>query len=180
MSESRPAAPAAASPPDPAPPAMPPRRGRRWLLWAALVSLLLVAQSLLLALTLSYETQRAQDQVDALALELVGRLQQLGSRQMQDVQALMWEDGAMNWQAEAARLLRVSRPLLRLEWRDAQRQVQRAVDSPFGGPMFARLGRAELQLETELACTAAVRQGSPQFSRSYFCLLYTSDAADEL
>ncbi|HLO95712.1 MAG TPA: ATP-binding protein [Burkholderiaceae bacterium] len=164
----------------PAPPAavLPPRRGRRWLLWGALVGLLLVAQSLLLALTLSYETQRAQDQVDALALELVGRLQQLGARQVQDVQALMWEGGAMNWQAEAARLLRASRPLLRLEWRDARRQVQRAVESPFGGPMFARLARADLQLETELACTAAVRQGSPQYSRSYFVPLGGGDGLE--
>ncbi|MBB2484760.1 PAS domain S-box protein [Mitsuaria sp. WAJ17] len=167
-------------PADSAPPAaaLPHRRGRRWLLWATLVGLLLVAQSLLLALTLSYETQRAQDQVDALALELVGRLQQLGSHQMQDVQALMWEEGAMTWQAEAARLMRASRPLLRLEWRNARRQVQRAVESPFGGPVFARLARTELQMETELACTAAVRQGSPQYSRSYFVPLGGGDGLE--
>ena len=176
MSDSRP--PASRLPQSLATPSLPPRRGRRWLLWAALVALLLVAQSLLLALTLSYETQRAQDQVDALALEMVGRLQQLGSRQMQDVQALMWEDGTMNWQVEAARLLRNARPLLRLEWRDAQRRAQRAVESPFGGAQFARLARTELPLETELACTAAVHQGSPQYSRSYFVPLGGGDGLE--
>ncbi len=176
MSDARP--PASPVPHSQAAPSLPPRRGRRWLLWAALVGLLVVAQSLLLALTLSYETQRAQDQVDALALEMVGRLQQLGSRQMQDVQALMWEDGSMSWQVEAARLLRNARPLLRLEWRDAQRRAQRAVDSPFGGAQLARLAHVELPLETELACTAAVHQGSPQYSRSYFVPLGGGDGLE--
>ncbi len=49
--------------------ALPPpaRRPRRALLWGALVGLLLVAQSLLVALTLNYESSRAQDEADAMA-----------------------------------------------------------------------------------------------------------------
>ena len=45
----------------------PPRRPRRALLWGALVGLLLVAQTLLVALTLNYESSRAQDEADAAA-----------------------------------------------------------------------------------------------------------------
>ena len=54
---------ATASPP-------PPRRGlRRSLLWALLVGLLVVAQSLLVALTVSYEAGRSQDDIDGVAAE---------------------------------------------------------------------------------------------------------------
>ena len=42
----------------------PPRRLRRALLWGALLALLGVAQTLLVALTLKYESTRAQDAVD--------------------------------------------------------------------------------------------------------------------
>ena len=43
------------------------RRLRRVLLWAVLVALLLVAQSLLVWLTISYESARSQEQVEVTA-----------------------------------------------------------------------------------------------------------------
>jgi two-component system sensor histidine kinase DctS len=144
-----------------------PRRWRRALLWGALVALLLVAQSLLVALTLSYEASRAQEQAEQAVTELSARIKQLAGRDLQGLQALLWahED---EWRDDASALLRQTRPLLRIEQRDAQRRVLRTVNTPYALPLFAQLGRGQLQLETELACTAALRQGTPLFSRSYF------------
>ena len=48
-----------------------PWRLRRTGLWAALVVLLLVAQTLLVALTLNYETSRAQETTESVAAEVV-------------------------------------------------------------------------------------------------------------
>jgi len=145
------------------------RRWRRALLWGALVGLLLVAQSLLVALTLSYEAARSQEQVDQVAAEVAARAKQLAGRELQSLQALLWADvHDARWYSEAAELLRFNRPVLRIEYRDARRQVQTAVESPFVTPLFAQLSRDQMQLETELACAAALRQGTPLFSRSYF------------
>ncbi|MFN9279432.1 MAG: hypothetical protein ACK6DW_06785, partial [Betaproteobacteria bacterium] len=44
-------------------------RWRRTVLWASLLLLLAVAQGLLVLLTVSYESSRAQDQAEAMALE---------------------------------------------------------------------------------------------------------------
>jgi two-component system sensor histidine kinase DctS len=145
------------------------RRWRRPLLWGALVALLLVAQTLLVALTLSYEAARAQEQADLAAAEVAARAKQLAGREQQGLQALLWQSFQdPQWRIEASEMLRRSRPLLRLEHRDAQRQVIQAVDSPYSPPLFAQFGREQLQLETELACAAAVSHGSQLYSRSYF------------
>ena len=63
------------------------RRHRRALLWSALVLLLLVAQSLLVGLTVNYEASQAQEDTDGVAVEvaaevrrdLVGLQQQMQS-----------------------------------------------------------------------------------------------------
>ncbi|HEX2010288.1 MAG TPA: PAS domain-containing sensor histidine kinase, partial [Roseateles sp.] len=156
---------------DPSPaPALPWwRRWRRALLWGALVALLLVAQTLLVALTLNYEASKAQEQVDQAAAEVAARAKQLAGRDLQGLQALMWlsvEDP--RWRADAVELLRRTRPLLRLEHRDEHRRILQAVNSPYSGPLFTQIGRDQLQLETELACAAALRHGSQLYSRSYF------------
>ena len=51
-----------------------PWRLRRTGLWAALVVLLLVAQTLLVALTLNYETSRAQETTESVAAEVVSQV----------------------------------------------------------------------------------------------------------
>ena len=145
------------------------RRWRRALLWGALVALLLVAQTLLVALTLSYEASRAQEQVDQTAAEVAARAKQIAGRELQGLQGLLWENvHEPRWRADAAELLRRTRALMRLEYRDAQREVKEAVDSPYWPPLFTQIGRDQLQLETELACAAAVRHGAQLYSRSYF------------
>ena len=128
-----------------------------------------VAQSLLVALTLNYESSRAQEQVDQVATEVAARAKQIMSRDVQGLQGLLWEDPlGERWRDNAAVLLRGTRPLLRIEYRDALQRVQFVADSPYVTPLFAQIARAQMQIETELACDAALRQGAQLFSRSYF------------
>ncbi len=152
-----------------APPAPGPRRTRRALLWGVLVLLLLVAQTLLVALTLSYESARAQDQADAVASEAAVEIKRDLLRSMQALQALMW--GApqpQHWRSSGDALLRGQRELLRVERRDSLGALADALDTPFGEPLFRQMPRQALQVDTELACAAALRMAAPTFSRSYF------------
>ncbi len=59
-------------------------RWRRGLLWTSL--LLAVAQGLLVLLTVSYESTRAQDQTEAAALEVAAEVKRQVTRAMQDLQ----------------------------------------------------------------------------------------------
>jgi len=142
---------------------------RRALLWGALVALLVIAQSLLVALTLSYESSKAQEQVDQVAAEVAARAKQTGGRDLQGMQGLLWEDpDGPRWREDAAALLRRTKPLLRIEYRDARRKILHVANSPYVSPLFVQIAREQMQLETELACVAALRQGAQLFSRSYF------------
>ena len=146
-----------------------PRRWRRALLWGALVSLLLVAQSLLVWLTLDYESNRAQEQVDAAAAASVGDLKLALGRDLQSLQALTWNaPPILQWRADAADLLRARRELLRVERRGAGMRVESAVNSPFQSPIFTQIPRESIEFEAQLACANAQRQGSASYSRSYF------------
>lgn len=146
-----------------------PRRWRRALLWGALVSLLLVAQSLLVWLTLDYESNRAQEQVDAAAAASVGDLKQALGRDLQSLQALTWNaPPILQWRADAADLLRSRRELLRVERRDSGMRVESAVSSPFQAAIFTQIPRENMEFEAQLACANVQRQGSPSYSRSYF------------
>ncbi len=145
------------------------RRWRRLALWAALVGLLVVAQSLLVALTINYESNRAQEQVDAAASAAAAQLKQQLARDQQRLQALMWNDPpAAQWRADAVDLLRARPSMVRIERREPGRRVTDAVDSPFQTPLFTQMPRAEMELETGLACDMARRQAEPVYSRSYF------------
>lgn len=156
-------------PPPSASDPLPPRRWRRALLWATLVALLLIAQSLLVWLTLGYESSRAQEQVDATATAAAGDIKQALGRDLQSLQALLWNNPSIEqWRQDAAVLLRTHRELLRIERRDLQLEITESVDSPLHGSAFTQIRRDDIDLETELACTTARRQGSPSYSRSYF------------
>ncbi|MGS0753704.1 PAS domain S-box protein [Roseateles sp. GG27B] len=145
-----------------------PSRWRRALLWGALVALLLVAQSLLLALTISFEASRVQEQADLVATEAAARAKQIAGRDLLGLQGLLWDEPVgPRWRQDAADLMRRNRPVLRIEYRDAQRHVVYAAESPFA-PLFAQITRNQMPIETELACAAASRHGSQLYSRSYF------------
>jgi two-component system sensor histidine kinase DctS len=151
------------------PPTTGPRRTRRALLWAALVLLLVVAQTLLVALTLSYESTRAQDDADAVASQSAMEIKRDLSRTMQSLQSLMWgEPQPQHWRDGATELLRTNRELLRIERRSNQRLVREAIETPFGEALFSQMPRASLDVDTDVACAAAVRMATPTFSRTYF------------
>ena len=145
------------------------KRWRRALLWTALVALLLVAQSLLVWLTLNYESNRAQEQVDNVAATVGVDLRQALRRDQQNLQALLWNDPSpQQWRQDAAQLLRSRRELMRIERRNLDMSFVDVVDSPFQQPLFSQILREDLSLEVDLACAAALRQASPAYSRSYF------------
>ena len=146
-----------------------PWRWRRLVLWSALVGLLVVAQSALVWLTISYESARALEQADAAATSAAGDVNQALARDQQSLQALLWNDPPpAHWRADAVALLHTRRELLRIERRDANQRIVDAVDSPFQAPLFAMIARQEMDLETELACVSSQRLSAPAYSRSYF------------
>jgi two-component system sensor histidine kinase DctS len=141
----------------------------RALLWVALVALLGVAQTLLVVLTLRYEEARAQERSDDVASAAVIELRhrtQMVLQSLQGLQARSAEPRA--WRHDADSLLRNQRELGRIERRDDRLKILEAAETPFREPLFARWPRAELDLETEVACSAARRVMSPVFSRSQF------------
>ena len=148
----------ASSPPRPRP-----------LLWAALMVLLGVALSMLVVLTVRYEHARVLDRTEDMAATLQSELRQRSQRVLQNLQALQtMPDDARAWSRRADALLRSQREIGRLERRDLRLRVIEAADSPFREPMFARMPRAEMEAEAELACGGARRLMSPVFSRSQF------------
>ena len=146
------------------------RRGlRRSVLWSLLVLLLLVAQSLLVALTVNYEATHSQDEIEAIggaaALQMRRELLQM----LHQLQALSWsEPEATEWPPAALQLMRSQPELLRVERRNAELQATAFVDSPGHAPLFSLMSRRDLSVDTDQACLSAKRQASPRFSRSYF------------
>ncbi len=155
------------------PPTLPgtarPRRLRRALLWGALVALLGVAQTLLVALTLNYEATRAQDEADGVAAEAAAEVRRELLGTVQTLQALSWTDNPEAHHTTAAEaLLRDRRDLKRLEWRSPAMAVTGAIDTPYLPSLFSLMPRQNLSIDAELACQAARRSAAPSFSRSYF------------
>ena len=141
----------------------------RPLLWAALMVLLGVALSMLVVLTVRYEHARVLERTEDLAATLQSELRQRSQRVLQNLQALQPQpDDARAWSRRADALLRSQREIARLERRDLRLRVLESVDTPFQEPLFARMPRAEMEAEAELACGGARRLMSPVFSRSQF------------
>ncbi len=160
------------APPSVLPPVAPPpgpRPLRRALLWGVLVVLLLVAQTLLVALTINYEDGREQDTTERAAAEAAAEFRRAMLHQMQLLQALAFSEAPGEaWRREADALLRPRQGLERVEWRALDLAVVAAVDTPYAPTLFAQMPRVALALEAELACSDARRTASPSFSRSYF------------
>jgi two-component system, LuxR family, sensor histidine kinase DctS len=152
-------------------------RVHRALLWGALVALLLVALTLLVSLTIGYESVRAQDQVETVATEAAADVRHELLGMVQSLQALAWAEAPQPaWRQGAVSLLRGHPELKRVEWRAGGDinsgpdlpQVTDSVETPFGTRLFTQMQRAELSTEADLACNAAKRAAAPMFSRSYF------------
>lgn len=144
-------------------------RRRRVVLWGALMALLVVAQSLLVWLTANYESARAQEHADAMSTSVAADVKQSLSRSLQSLQALLWNDPTpAQWRNDASTLLRSHRSIVRIERRTPGHAITDAVDSPYQGPVFTRIRREDIDLDTEVACATAIRLASPAYSRSYF------------
>ncbi|OYU26613.1 MAG: PAS domain-containing sensor histidine kinase [Burkholderiales bacterium PBB2] len=88
---------------------------------------------------------------------------------LQGLQALQVEGSSRRpWAPEAEALLRSHREIGRIEARDRQMRITEASDTPFSVPLFGHWPRAEMAVETELACRAAQRAMAPSFARSQF------------
>jgi two-component system sensor histidine kinase DctS len=146
-----------------------PGRMRRALLWGALVALLLVAQTLLVMLTVRHESLRQQEAVERVAEEVAAELRRAVMRSVQTLQAQLWSAGpATPWQGGATELLRTQHEVLRVERRAPDMTLLGSLASPYSAPLFEQLGRDQMSAETELTCSAARRASAPTFSRSYF------------
>ena len=147
----------------------PARRTTRPLLWAALVGLLLVAQTLLVALTLRYEETRAQERSDEVAAAALGEVRRRTQTVLQGLQGLQARSAdPQAWRLEAQALMQGQREIGRIERRDLATHIVEAAESPLRVPLFGHWPRAETDMETEVACDAARRVMSPVFSRSQF------------
>jgi two-component system sensor histidine kinase DctS len=145
------------------------RRWRRALLWGALLLLLGVAQTLLVALTVRVEATRAQDDTEALATELAASLRNDLQRASRQLQALGWGQPPLAaWRGGAAELLKNRSDLRRIERRDARLAIVDALDTPYAPRLFEHMARSSLGVEAEVACSAARRVAAPMFSRSYY------------
>jgi len=150
-------------------PAAKPIRLRRPLLWAALVGLLVVAQTALVLMTMRYEEARAQERADEAANAVAGELRHRSQQVLQGLQMLAARVMAPeDWRQDSLGLMRSLNELARVELRGVDGQIVQAVDSSFRTPLFQHWPRAELQVEAELACAAALRSATPQFARSQF------------
>lgn len=164
-----PSPPAAAAAITALPPRLPARgRARRVLLWTALMALLVVAQSLLVVLSLSYESGRAQDEAERVATLAAAEIKRELLRQSRALQALGFLPAPAQRDAAVAELLQGRQGLERVEWRNDEFTLVRALDTPFAPALFTQMPRSALATEAELACGAARIAGAPSFSRSYF------------
>jgi two-component system, LuxR family, sensor histidine kinase DctS len=145
-------------------------RRRRVLLWGSLIGLLLVAQSLLVVLTLAYENNRAQEQVDAVAAQAVADIKRNLSVAVQELQVLTWDEEteAAQWGSRARAQVQRRRDLVRIEQRDIRQAILVAIDSPLAPTAMARRMSAERSFEADAACAAAQRASTPVLSASYF------------
>jgi two-component system sensor histidine kinase DctS len=147
----------------------PARRRRRQLLWAALVALLMVAQTALLALTLKYESSRSQDDTEAFAVDTAADLRRELLQALHSLQALALEPvRGEAWRAQALALMKARPALRHVERRSEPARIVDTAESPFAPRPFQRMARGALGLEAEIACAAAARTGLPTFSRSYY------------
>lgn len=138
-------------------------------MWAALLLLLAVVQGLLVMLTVSFESSRAQDEAEAVALEVAGETKRQVTRGIQDLQPLTWPAiTSLEWDVRAEQLLQSRRELLRLERRGPGGAVSSLAESRYGPPLFTRLRRSDVEPEIDTACSLARRAAAPAFTRSYY------------
>ncbi len=142
---------------------------RRWVLWGLLVILVLSMLSTLVWLAGRYEVSQVQSRIERDAADAVSDIRTALTRNVQSLQALQYADrSSVTWAQDAHALLREHREWLRLELRDPDLRVLKAIDTPFRAPAFNRFGRAANQPEVVQACGVARRQSGPGYGASAY------------
>ena len=143
---------------------------RRWFLWATLVALITVLLVMLVWLAGRYEAGLVQERLDNDASEAASDIRRGLLRNVQALQALQSLHGAQpeRWAAEATRLLREHRELLRVELRSPGLLELAHVDTGARAPVFDRLRRGNARPDVASACGNARRASGPAYSGSYF------------
>jgi two-component system sensor histidine kinase DctS len=142
---------------------------RRWVLWGLLVILVLSMLSTLVWLAGRYEVSQVQSRIERDAADAVSDIRTALTRNVQSLQALQYADrSSVTWSQDANALLREHREWLRLELRDTELHVLKAIDTPFRAPAFNRYGRAANQPEVVQACGVARRQSGPGYGASTY------------
>jgi len=144
--------------------------GARWSLWGLLLALVAAVLVTLVWLAGRYEASQVQSQLDRDAAGAASDIRAGLARNAQTLQALqVTSHGSQErWQSEAEGVLRESREFLRIEWRAPDLRPLIMAESPYRQPVFSRIGRPEVQLDVELACAQANRQGGAAYSPSYY------------
>jgi two-component system, LuxR family, sensor histidine kinase DctS len=133
------------------------------------VGLLVVAQSLLVWLSINFENSRTQEQLDTIAQSLIVDFRQAFRLHQQNLHAILWnEPSATQWREAATQLLRTEREFLRMERRDLQLVIEDRINSPFLPSKLAIAQHDWVGQGDDLACTASLRLGNVAYSHSYF------------
>ena len=127
---------------------------------------LLIAQSLLVALTLHYRSARAQEAVDARAASASVVLVRHLGRTLQELLAL--PAGGAAWGTQANALILAHPEVMRIERRDPALALIDAVDSRARPPVFGPSRRSNLQFEVDTACRSAQRRAGPTYSDTHY------------
>ena len=148
---------------------------RRWL-WLLLLGLVMALLGMLVWLAARFEASQVQAKLERDAQVAVSDIRSGLARNLQNLQALQFNDPTpASWQIDATKLLRDNRVLVRLEWRDATllpAGIKALMDSPFRASVFVRLGRGYAQAEIEQVCTNARKLNGPAYSNSYFVSMF--------
>ena len=142
---------------------------RRRTLWSLLVLLVVALLVILVWLAGRYEAAQVQSRVEHDAAQAVADIRAALARNVQGLQALHFSEPMPDsGRIDAAAFLREHRELMHLEWRDDAMRVLSHADTPYQAPIFARMGRSNVQSEVVSACATARRFNGPAYASSYF------------
>ncbi|RYF38071.1 MAG: PAS domain-containing sensor histidine kinase, partial [Comamonadaceae bacterium] len=142
---------------------------RRWLLWILLMALVFLLLSTLIWLAGRYETSQIQGRLERDTVETVADIHTGLARNVQSFQALQSSGRTPEeWPIVAVELLRDSREIMRLEWRDAAFGLIAQADTPYRARVFQRVARGSTLADMTLACSNANKLAGPSYSGSYF------------
>ena len=142
---------------------------RRWMLWILLMALVFVLLSTLIWLAGRYETSQIQSRLERDTAETASDIRTGLGRNIQSFQALQSSGRTpQEWPIVAVELLRDSREIMRLEWRDANLNLVAFANTPYRVGVFQRVARANALADVTQACGASRKVNGPTYSSSYF------------